>query len=172
MYRKCVPIGGVPGRWKEDSTRLTASAATQFSTYVQELVRPSDPVLFCLALAFQSPPTELLTDCSPLLPLSLLRISDPIVSSPLLQSCHRRADSESQKRCRCRPVLITPSPRPVNPKIVSKQAKMKTNGFTLQIINAETREPMKEFQCPEGKLYVEAEPDVSTNIWLMIIFVN
>ena len=27
---------------------------------------------------------------------------------------------------------------------------MKTNGFTLQIINAETREPMKEFQCPEG----------------------
>lgn len=46
---------------------------------------------------------------------------------------------------------------------------MKTNGFTLQIINAETREPMKEFQCPEGKLYVEAEPDVSA---FLIIFMN
>ena len=39
---------------------------------------------------------------------------------------------------------------------------MKSGQFSLQVINAETREPMKEFQCPEGKLYVEAEPDVST----------
>ena len=39
---------------------------------------------------------------------------------------------------------------------------MKSGQFSLQVINAENREPMKEFQCPEGKLYVEAEPDVST----------
>lgn len=37
---------------------------------------------------------------------------------------------------------------------------MKSGQFSLQVINAETREPMKEFQCPEGKLYVEAEPDL------------
>ena len=39
---------------------------------------------------------------------------------------------------------------------------MKSGQFSLQVINAENREPMKEFQCPEDKLYVEAEPDVST----------
>ena len=39
---------------------------------------------------------------------------------------------------------------------------MKSGQFSLQVINAENRDPMKEFQCPEGKLYVEAEPDVST----------
>lgn len=63
-------------------------------------------------------------------------------------------------------VPITPTP---NQPEIRIQATMKTNGFTLQIINAETREPMKEFQCPEGKLYVEAEPDVSA---FLIIFMN
>lgn len=37
---------------------------------------------------------------------------------------------------------------------------MKKGIFSLQIINAETKEPMKEFTAADGKVYVEAEPDL------------
>jgi hypothetical protein len=37
---------------------------------------------------------------------------------------------------------------------------MKQGDFSLQVIEAETREPMKEFTAPDGKVYVEAEPDL------------
>lgn len=37
---------------------------------------------------------------------------------------------------------------------------MKVGNFTLEIINAESREPMKEFEAPDGKVYIEAEPDL------------
>jgi hypothetical protein len=37
---------------------------------------------------------------------------------------------------------------------------MKQGDFSLQVIDAETREPMKEFAAPDGKVYVEAEPDL------------
>ena len=37
---------------------------------------------------------------------------------------------------------------------------MKVGSFTLEIINAESREPMKEFEAPDGKVYIEAEPDL------------
>lgn len=37
---------------------------------------------------------------------------------------------------------------------------MKQGDFSLQVIAAETREPMKEFTAPDGKVYVEAEPDL------------
>eukprot|EP00978_Attheya_sp_CCMP212_P033401 scaffold134527_cov52-Attheya_sp.AAC.5 len=37
---------------------------------------------------------------------------------------------------------------------------VKRGGFTLEIINAETKEPFKEHMCPTtGKTYVEVEPD-------------
>jgi len=37
---------------------------------------------------------------------------------------------------------------------------MKEGIFSFQIINAETKEPMKEFTAADGKVYVEAEPDL------------
>ena len=55
-------------------------------------------------------------------------------------------------------------------RIESKQSDrcpgiMKVGSFTLEIINAESREPMKEFEAPDGKVYIEAEPDVSSIGW-------
>lgn len=37
---------------------------------------------------------------------------------------------------------------------------MKKGNLSLEIINAETKQPMKEFTAPDGKVYVEAEPDL------------
>ena len=37
---------------------------------------------------------------------------------------------------------------------------MKTGDFSLELINAETRQPIKEFTAPDGKVYIEAEPDL------------
>lgn len=37
---------------------------------------------------------------------------------------------------------------------------MKSGGFSLELINVETKVPMKEFNAPDGKVYVEAEPDL------------
>ena len=37
---------------------------------------------------------------------------------------------------------------------------MKSGTFSLELIDAETKEPMKEFTAPDGKVYVEASPDL------------
>ena len=37
---------------------------------------------------------------------------------------------------------------------------MKVGQFTLEILHADTKQPMREFRAPDGKVYVEAEPDL------------
>lgn len=37
---------------------------------------------------------------------------------------------------------------------------MKSGEFSIELVNAESKEPMKEFIAADGKVYVEAEPDL------------
>ena len=36
---------------------------------------------------------------------------------------------------------------------------MNIDGFTVELVNAETKRPFKEHQIPDGRIYIEVEPD-------------